>query len=153
TMRWRQTIASSKPPEMWGMIHVTDAEVEGFLNAPFRPPATIPQFPPDLEQAVNAFCTRAGDMAESIKGSVKSAPKNVGLRLARLQALFARSDFEKDVLLVCLLAELEARYRRLFGYLQDDASRTQPGVDLILHILQPVMPEAGTARAAFAPTG
>jgi AAA+ superfamily predicted ATPase len=59
------------------------------------------------------------------------------------------SDFERDVLLVCLLPELDNRYRRLFGYLQDDASRTRPTVELTLQTLLPVARGIAAARSAF----
>jgi SpoVK/Ycf46/Vps4 family AAA+-type ATPase len=59
------------------------------------------------------------------------------------------SDFERDILLFCLLSELDSRYRRLFGYLQDDASRTRPTVELALQILYPVAREIAAARSAF----
>ena len=42
-----------------------------------------------------------------------------------------------DVLLICLASELDLRYERLYAYLQDDVTRKQPSVDLVLNLLCP----------------
>ncbi|MEA2465718.1 MAG: hypothetical protein QOJ98_3465, partial [Acidobacteriota bacterium] len=41
-LRWRMTIAASKPEELWGMVHVSEAEVEQYLGAPVRPVDAVP---------------------------------------------------------------------------------------------------------------
>ena len=38
TVRWRSSIAAGKPSHLWGMVHVTDQEVQDYLQWPFRPP-------------------------------------------------------------------------------------------------------------------
>jgi hypothetical protein len=59
-----------------------------------------------------------------------------------------RDTLTRDILLVALLPELDSRYRRMFGYLVDDASLRQPTVELLLEILHPEA--AGQrGRAAF----
>src|SRR5690348_16178898 len=42
TIRWRLTIAATKPEELWGMVHVTDAEVEAYLDTDFMSPGFMP---------------------------------------------------------------------------------------------------------------
>jgi hypothetical protein len=61
--------------------------------------------------------------------------------------MYQLSRFELDTLLVALAPELEPRYERIFGYLQDDVSRRRPGVDLILSLL------GGANRAALSGSG
>ena len=51
--------------------------------------------------------------------------------------------------MLCLLPEQDARYRRLLGYLQDDVSRTNPTVELLLQILSPVAGEIEAGRSCF----
>ena len=50
---------------------------------------------------------------------------------------------------ICLLSEIDGRYRRLFGYLQDDVSRTRPTADLIYQILKPLESRVGLTRSIF----
>ena len=132
TIRWRAQIAAFKPEHLWGMLHVTDAEVDAYLNSPFTPPADTPG--PYLE----AVASRRDEIDERLAAT----PVSVPLRLRRLREAFGLSTVEADVLLVCLLAELDGRYRRLYGYLQDDVSQSSPSVELLLDILRPVGGEA-----------
>jgi hypothetical protein len=71
------------------------------------------------------------------------------LRLEWLRVVFGLSDYERDVLLLCLLPELDGRYRRLFGYLQDDVSRTMASVELVQQTLYPLAPSIEASRSAF----
>jgi hypothetical protein len=146
TVRWRLTIGTSKPQHLWGMVHVTDAEVNAYLCSPFMPPH---QLPTELCTAVEIYWQMAERLAEAIERRLTQRTPPVRLRLSRLQELFSLSPLERDILLVCLLSELDGRYRRLFGYLQDDASRTRPCVELVLQILQPLVSHPESGRTAF----
>ena len=42
TVRWHRTIAEHKPGHLWGMIHVTDAEVHRYLDSDFVDPESLP---------------------------------------------------------------------------------------------------------------
>ncbi len=150
TLRWRSTLAAAKPSSMWGMIHVTDQEVEDYLRSPFTPPRDLPAA---LKSVLEPYWRQAEELAGAIVRRRAATPPDVRLRLDLLVERFHLSDLERDVLLVCLLPELDGRYRRLFGYLQDDASRTRPTVELILDILLPEAPDPGAAREAFARGG
>jgi hypothetical protein len=147
TLRWRKTIGASKSAEFWGMVHVTEAEVEAFLQSSFVPPGVLP---PELETEMSKFWRSAEAISQEIVERQSCTPETTSLRLRRLQALFNLSGAECDVILICLLSELDSRYRRLFGYLQDDASRTQPCIELVLQVLHPWrLPDFG--RSLFDP--
>src|SRR5947209_14719436 len=120
TIRWRMTIGAAKPERRWGMVHVTDAEISAYLRSQFAPPDTLPQ---ELEPALAAYHKQAELMAETIEARRKETPPEVRLRLDALRDFFGLSELERDILLACLLPELDARYRRLYVYLQDDSSR------------------------------
>ncbi len=122
-VRWRMLIASTKPERLWGMVHVSEAEVDAFLRAPSSPPHYLNG---DLEAALEPYWSKAEALAWSIAASRRATSPHVVLRLDRLTERFGLTTFERDALLVALLPELDGRYRRLFGYLQDDASRTRP---------------------------
>jgi hypothetical protein len=139
-VRWRKTIGASKPAEFWGMVHVTDSEIDAFLQSAFLPPNTLPV---ELENSMAGFWRNADSIAKQISKRLDRTRKDT-LRLHRLQTRFQLPDAARDILLICLLPELESRYRRLFGYLQDDASRTQPSIELVLQILLPLrLPDFG----------
>ncbi|MBW2057771.1 MAG: ATP-binding protein [Deltaproteobacteria bacterium] len=73
------------------------------------------------------------------------------LRLERLRELFDLTEFDVDLLLVCLMPELDLRYERLYAYLQDDVTKRRPGVDLAIQLLCPSFEARLTARRRFAP--
>jgi hypothetical protein len=73
-----------------------------------------------------------------------------GSRLAWLQQTFGLSSFEMDVVLIALAPELDLRYERIYGYLQDDVTRKRPTVDLALHLLCPTAGARLADRAHFA---
>lgn len=81
----------------------------------------------------------------------ESAKRGIMLRLDRVQALFHLSTVEIDALLICLASEIDLRYERLFGYLQDDITKRRPSVDLVLNLLSPSFEAKLKGRHSFAP--
>jgi ATP-dependent 26S proteasome regulatory subunit len=140
TRRWHETIAATKPQQTWGMVHVTDAEVDAYLATPFTPPHELPG---TLEGVLAEHWRHAEQLADAIERRRQSTPETTQLRVDRVVAAFGLSSLERDALLLCVLPELDARYRRLYAYLQDDASRTRPSVELIQQTLYPVARSPG----------
>ncbi len=56
-------------------------------------------------------------------------------RWAWLRERYRLNDIELDVLLVAIGPDVDRRYERLYGYLQDDVSARRPTVDLALDLL------------------
>ena len=69
---------------------------------------------------------------------------------AWLRARFGLGDRELDIVLIALAPEVDLRYERLYGYLQDDVARRRPTVDLALDLLAGSAEDKLAARAAFA---
>jgi len=69
--------------------------------------------------------------------AIEQAAENQGerLRLLHLRKFFGLTDFEYYAFLVCLLPALDLRYERIYGFLQDDVTKKQASVDLILTLL------------------
>ena len=149
TLRWRTSIGQSKPENYWGMVHVTEAEVSAFVNAAYSASETLP---PEVNEAIAGHIAAASELAATIDSRLASTPASTPLRLRSLVEMFSLSALEKDIVLLILLPEVDGRYRRLYGYLQDDASRSQPNMELVLQILRPLVP-AVEGRAAFRPEG
>lgn len=68
-----------------------------------------------------------------------------GSPLDVLAARFALAPLDLDLLLVALAPDLDARFERLYGYLNDDLTRRRPTVGLALELCGP----AGTPAARF----
>jgi hypothetical protein len=58
-----------------------------------------------------------------------------GASLAWLARRFDLACFDLDIVLIALAPEIDLRYERLYGYLQDDVTRRRPSVDLTLNLL------------------
>jgi DNA polymerase III delta prime subunit len=149
TERWRRTVGEHKPERLWGMIHVTAQEVETYLNTPCHLPDRLPA---DIEAALQPYRDAAEQQASRIAARLALTDADVReqLREARLARAFQLTPIERTLLLVCLLPELDGRYRRLYSYLQDDASRTRPTVELAFQILAPLLKTPQAGRDALA---
>ena len=132
-LRWKLTTAPVKPEGLWGMLHVSASELDAYLDAPFVVPGEAPA---GLDGALDGFRTAAAELRHAIDRRVAATPQPS--RLTSLIDLFELEELDRDILLVALLAQLETRYQRLYGVLQDDASRAAPAVHLVREILQPV---------------
>lgn len=62
---------------------------------------------------------------------------SVPARLNELGARFGLSAFELECLLVCAAPDVDRRFERVFGYLNDDVSLRYPSVDLLVRLLAP----------------
>ncbi|HEY7547848.1 MAG TPA: ATP-binding protein, partial [Blastocatellia bacterium] len=75
----------------------------------------------------------------------------VYLSLPRLAERFHLTRFEEQCLIICLAPELDCKYEKLYAYIQDDATRRKPSVDLILNLLCQSRADRNAARVAFDP--
>jgi ATP-dependent 26S proteasome regulatory subunit len=87
--------------------------------------------------------TPAVDVARRL---LAEAPGVAAPRLGALAKRFGLDAFAQDALLICLAPDLDLRYERLYGYLQDDVTRRRPTVDLILRLLCPTPEQRLSAR-------
>jgi AAA+ superfamily predicted ATPase len=82
--------------------------------------------------------------------AVKATPTPTPL--GWLRAAFGLGDFDTDLLLVALAPELDLRYERIYGFLQDDVTRRRPTVDLALNLLCSTAHDKLARRAQFTPS-
>lgn len=147
-VRWRVTIGEDKPPHFWGMVHVNDREIERYLDADIQAPDRLPE---ELVDTLRYFWNAAEEAERRIQAAVDKTLPSVHLRVRTLCGIFGLSPLERDVLLICLMPETDFRYRRVFAYLQDDASRSRPSVELLAQILHPRAQTIEAARALLEP--
>jgi ATPase family associated with various cellular activities (AAA) len=55
--------------------------------------------------------------------------------LAWIAHAFGLSSFDVDLILIALAPEIDLRYEKIYGYLQDDITRKRPTVELALNLL------------------
>jgi hypothetical protein len=84
--------------------------------------------------------TAIAELEQQIQEKIASRKQDVletgqELRLDRLSTLFHLSPQERDILLICLLPEIDLKYQRLYGYLQDDITKKMPTVDTALRLI------------------
>ena len=87
---------------------------------------------PKQIEAMEADALRAMQELEA-----KAEASGEVLRLKAVQQIFKLSDFEWWAFVLCLAPALDLRYERIYGYLQDDVTRTFASVDLLLNLLVP----------------
>src|SRR6266481_4422299 len=124
-VRWQMSSACAGPERDWGMVLVSRDEVDHYLKSSIEAPGTLPAA---VWKCVKPWWDQADQLRAQIDKHCKDHPSH-DLRLDALTALFNLSSSEKDILLLCLLAESGERFRRLFAYLQNDASRQTLNLD------------------------
>ncbi|GAA4547878.1 AAA family ATPase [Amycolatopsis samaneae] len=130
---FRHELGRLKPADQWGLPSVGEAEVDAYLAA---------EGPPEPPPEVVAELTAAHDEAEEIAARVRVT--TVPLRLSTLVERCGLSGAERDLVLLCLLPGTDGRYRRLFGYLADDATVTGPTRELAARIVPGPSPLSAT---------
>jgi len=127
-------------------LYLSEQRVDALLAAPLGAPSWLA---PDAGGAA-ALPSRVAGLREQIATRRHlSLDAGVDLRLERLRALFGLSDLEIGVLLIGLAVGLDTRYERLYGYLQDDVTKTRPSVDLVLSLLEADPLRRIAVRACF----
>ncbi len=130
--RWQA--AGQNPADHFRGLHLTDTDADRLLARPFASGWGQTVTLPPAEAA--AF-DRAEAEAVAQINAVLAQAQALGYvtRWQHLADAFQLDRFELDTLLICLAPALDLRYERLYGYLQDDVTRKQPRVDLVLNLL------------------
>ncbi|MFJ9615561.1 ATP-binding protein [Streptomyces noursei] len=79
----------------------------------------------------------------------RPAPPPPGSVLGTLAGRFGLSPLDSDLLLIAVAPDLDPRFERLYGYLNDDLTRRRPTVALALELCG--LPAASTARFRLSP--
>jgi len=128
----------------WG-AYIGEAEVDEILGdlldiGPFRVDEDI------AGGLRNVLAARRAEVLEK-----REAESPDDSRLARLAAAFDLDDLDLDLLLLCLAPEVNARYLRLFAYLQDDFSAQQLTPALAARLLSDDRAQRLALGGRFAP--
>jgi SpoVK/Ycf46/Vps4 family AAA+-type ATPase len=123
---WRADHQPGATPDELVGLYTSDASIDHLINRFY------PQHPSPSVQAARELLDRLIEQQTDTHAARQSAALAAGidLRLPRLEQLLGLSPFEHQVLLLGLAAEIDHRYERLFGYLNDDLTRRLPSVGL-----------------------
>jgi len=88
------------------------------------------------ERLLPGLCITDAEIDELVARLRATADPAISHRLDELRARFDLSRQDQIILLICLAPELDARYERLYAYLQDDATARRPSVGLILRLVR-----------------
>ena len=130
--RWQE--AGQDPADAFRGLYVSDQEAQALLARPVNSNwgQTVPG--PNgkdepFQQALKEASLQAHALAETARH------QNHPARLVRMAEIFNLQPFDMDVLLICLAPHIDLRYERIYGYLQDDVTKKQPTVNLMLDLL------------------
>ena len=121
------------PDDPFRGLYLTDEVVDQLL-APSREP-------PEPDRAARAATEGAAAAAEE-HGAV--------IRLRRLANEATLSDLDVEILVICLVPDLDSRFERLYGYLNDDVTRRRATIGLAL-ALADVSAASESSRARLLP--
>ncbi|PCC73785.1 AAA family ATPase [Nannocystis exedens] len=137
----------SKRDDKFEGLYVSEQEIDEHLARPLG----APRWAGEPSPVVGAQLERLDALRRGLVARAEATrAAGLRLRLDELVAAFGLSDFDRDVVLLCLAPEVAPRYERLYAYLQDDVTRRRPGVDLVLELLRPALADKLAARARFA---
>jgi ATPase family associated with various cellular activities (AAA) len=136
-----------KPPDLLGFAAISDDEVDFLLGgADPRPDGgERTRQLQDIDATVAALHRRIDGRVAATLAHGRRLP------IIELAHRFALSALEIDIVIACAAAELDRRYERIYGYLQDDMSRRQPSPGLVLDLVCPVATQRFAARTALSP--
>jgi hypothetical protein len=121
------------PDDPFRGLYLSDAVVDSLLTD--TPP------PPQVERKRRIDVESSADHAEAAGAEI---------RLRRLAHTASLSDVDIELLVICLLPDLDSRFERLYGYLNDDVTRRRATVGLALELADR-LPLDATARGRLAP--
>ena len=133
---WRSTLAQFKPDHLWGVPQVPHGEIDARLACP---PIGIDPAEP-LPESAQQELKAASDMTATLS-TLRAGKINSPLRAA--EESFGLLPAERDLLLLAALPEFDPRYRRLIGYLMDDAMLAWPTAEFARACLAPLHDDIG----------
>ena len=118
----RRRETDREPDDRFRGLYLSDADVDALLAGGGR----LSRADADEVAAALAQVEAEADIAEAVGGSI---------RLRSLARRFGLSPAEVDLVLVALAPDVDARFERLYAYLQDDVTRRRPGIGLAIELL------------------
>ena len=130
--------ADANPDDPFRGLYLSDEHVDRLLAGQLQPP------PPDAESIA------ALEKVE--RDADRAIAAGADIRLRRLAATFGLLPVDVELLLLAMAPDLDSRFERLYGYLNDDVTRRRATIGLALEMAGLPM-ASGVARERLMPTG
>jgi len=124
----RQRLLGGDPGDPYRGLLISDDEVDHLLQ---RLPGSLPSALDDPGLA--ELTADIGELSRRL-GEIDVPP---GSHLGRLVSRLGLESLDRDILLLSLVTEIDPRYGRLFGFLQDDVTQCLPTPFLALNLFCP----------------
>ncbi|MBN2532166.1 MAG: AAA family ATPase [Spirochaetales bacterium] len=116
-------------------LYISEQEVDELLkgNTPgYKWTMSPNEVDEEYESLIGAIKSFSQKVREKIENSLQ---KGMRLNLIELSKIFTLTSREIDILCICLAPHFHTKYRKLFAYLQNDVTKKNPQVDLIVNLL------------------
>ncbi|HXU36644.1 MAG TPA: AAA family ATPase [Blastocatellia bacterium] len=145
----KQSSHDANPLEQFKGLVLLEEEILQLVAGPASPVSD--ESPATANDAQARILAEALTSVEARIAHCRAAALTNGadILLGRLSQLFGLTRFDEECLLFCLAAEIDRKYEKVYGYLQDDVTQKSPGVDLLLGLLCKTTEEKVAARSAF----
>ena len=122
-------------------LFIADGEIDALLTAGVFEDESQTADEPRVKRIENLLNQAQNIRQEIGRRLQNSAAQQIRLPLVQISRYFQLSEFEQQALVICLAPQVDARYEKLFAYLQNDITRRSPSIDLILSLLCQSMEE------------
>ena len=115
-------------------LRITEDDANGFARMPIGGHwGQLAQVDREAESQWRRTYAQAEARSQEIARRLTQAESTPPLHF--VASVFGLSQFEYDALLIALAPTFDLRFEKLYGYLQDDVTRKQAGVNLVLDLL------------------
>ena len=130
-------------------LYISNEEVDELLSESLLAAGLVSsaRITPDVLASLDNALLASQARIEAVEKSAEGCGQ--ALRLNELCRKFGLSALEREVLVICLAAEVNLKYERLYAYLHDDVTKKRPTVDLVLRLLCSKVEERVGARRSF----
>jgi len=153
-IRFRQQRHSATQDDFRG-LYISENEIDNLIshlietNASPKQTSSTP-----IDMAMSGCADDIRKLENEILDRKNKAKINgTELRLEYLKHAFCLSSIDVDILLIGLLPELDSRYQKLYGYLQDDVTKKRATIDLTLKLISSSAEGSSAFRNSFLPEG
>ena len=126
----RSRTAANADDEFMG-LYIPENEITEYLEKPLFSSGIKKAPGPEIEHKPDLITV----MREEIdRKAAAGRERSTVLRLEKLADIYRMNDLEKNVLILCLIQEIDLRYGKLFAYLNNDITRKRVSVNLALDL-------------------
>ena len=124
--------------EYFGSCYISGADIDELLDKPFTYPlwaSSLPIIDTNVHEGDGPYLKKTRQIGKALVSIRNEAQKNgVCLDLDEIKRKYELSDFDENLILLCILTETDLRFENVIGYLNNDISKRglTTGLSLLL---------------------